>query len=271
MKVVAVVRVFDAVMLLAINAVASTGRSAMKPRHREEQEPSNPRRFQLTLPLAVLIFIGAACGGDQSDNADDSADAAAGQTETTEAINTSNETSTGDTSVTVCSQEETEMAKNLDVLPVRPGQREETTGSVPHIQLTAEPVPEVDAELRRRAYLLPGMVDRESRLSLPGARSLSLSDDVDAARPEILQAGREFGHIHPDGSMHLWLPVDRAAEVDEAKWGEYHPWVNEDGFWDGVVMVYTPESPDELEVVMRLVADAYSFVTGADVDLSTTC
>ncbi len=163
------------------------------------------------------------------------------------------------------------MAGPLDVLPVRSGEREETTGSVPHIQLTAEPVPEVDAELRRRAYLLPGVIDQESRLSLPGARSLWLSDDVEIDRPDVLQSGREFGHIHPDGSMHVWLPVERASEVDESKWGELHPWVTQEGFWDGVVMVYTPESPEELEISLRLIVDAYNFVTGSDLDAAAVC
>ena len=154
------------------------------------------------------------------------------------------------------------------MLPEREGERRQTTGSVPHIQLDAEPVPEVDAELRRRALLLPGVEDRESVLSLPGARGLWLSDDVDIVRFDVIAAGREFAHIHPDGSLHVWLPVDRAVEVDQTKWGELHPWVDRDGFWDGVVMIYTPESPDELDITMRLLVDAYNFVTGAEVDPS---
>ncbi len=127
-------------------------------------------------------------------------------------------------------------------------------------------VPELDAELARRAYSLPGVEERESTVSLPGARSLWLADDVELARPEVLQAGREFAHIHPNGSLHVWLPVDRAIEVAETKWGELHPWVGRDDFWDGLVMVYTPETPEELDVTVRLIVDAYNYVTGADID-----
>ena len=151
-------------------------------------------------------------------------------------------------------------------LPVRDGPRRETTNSVPHIQLDAERVPEVDAALRRRALLLPGVEDRASALSLPGARGLWLASDVELARADVLGRTREFAHIHPDGSLHVWLPVDRAVEVDRTKWGELHPWVDRDGFWDGVVMVYTPETPAELDVTMRIIVDAYNFVTGADLD-----
>lgn len=96
---------------------------------------------------------------------------------------------------------------------------EATTGSVSHIQIDTEPVPAVDVELRRRVFLIPGIEERESQISLPGARSLWLAEELALARPEVLQVGREFGHFHPDGSLHLWLPVDRAQEVDATKWG----------------------------------------------------
>ena len=73
------------------------------------------------------------------------------------------------------------------------------------------------AELRRRAFALPGVENRESVLSLPGARGLWLAEHLELARPEVLQGGRESAHIHPDGSLHAWLPVERAIEVAETK------------------------------------------------------
>lgn len=149
-------------------------------------------------------------------------------------------------------------------LPERAGPRRETSGTVPHIQRDATPVPEVDAELRRRAFRLPGVTNLPSDRSLPGARGLALSADAELARPDVISGSREFAHIHPDGSLHVWLPVDRALEVDRTKWGELHPWVSREGFWDGVVMVYTPETLDELDVTLRIVVDAYNFVTGSD-------
>ncbi|NQU36654.1 MAG: phospholipase [Actinobacteria bacterium] len=151
-------------------------------------------------------------------------------------------------------------------LPERDGPRSETSGSVPHIQLDAEPDSVVDAELRRRAFQIPGVQDLPSARSLPGARGLAISDELDLARPDVLGGGREFAHIHPDGSLHVWLPVDRALEVHETKWGESHPWVDRDGFWDGVVMLYTPETLDELDITIQILVDSYNFVTGAALD-----
>lgn len=157
-------------------------------------------------------------------------------------------------------------AENSAALPVRDGPARETTGDVPHIQIDAVLDPEVGAELRRRAFSLPGVVERESTVSLPGAQSLWLADDVALARPEIILSGREFGHIHPDGSLHLLLPLDRASEVAETKWGESHPWATRDGFWGGLVMVFTPESLADVDISMQLIVDAYNFATGSELD-----
>jgi hypothetical protein len=199
------------------------------------------------LLLAVLVLASSGCDSDLGD-ADDTTSST--QTPTTAA----NEAPTATT------------IDGLIALPVRDGPREETSHSVPHIQINAVPIPEVDAELRRRAFSLPGVETGQSRLSLPGATGLWLADDIELARPEVLQSGREFAHIHPDGSLHVWLPVDRAVEVDETKWGELHPWVERNDFWDGVVMVYTPETLDEVNVAIRLLVDAYNYVTGLKLD-----
>ena len=153
-------------------------------------------------------------------------------------------------------------------LPVREGEKRLTSGIVPHIQFGAEPVPEVDAELRRRAFLFPGVEDLASDRSLPGARGIAFSDGFELARPDVISGSREFAHIHPDGSLHVWMPVDSAYEVHEKKWGEIHPFVGRSDFWDGVVMVFTPETDEELDVVMQILVDAYNLVAGAELTLA---
>lgn len=200
------------------------------------------RSWLLTSTGFALVVITVACADTGLDEVDGSL------------------TATTDTAAAAAAEGE------LTELPVRDGPRKETTSGVPHVQLDAEPVPEVDAELRRRAFLLPGVEDRESVRSLPGARALWLASDLELARAEVLGGTRELAHIHPDGSLHVWLPVESALEVDRTKWGELHPWVDRDGFWDGVVMVYTPETLAELDVTMRIIVDAYNHVTGADLD-----
>lgn len=224
-------------------------------------------RLVPSLSLAAVLFV-AACS-DQSpstigDRTKAPRAAATAEPDTTTTAAAADDDA--DTDAEAAADQDAATDDELAALPIRSGPREETTYGVPHVQLNAVPVPEVDAELRRRAFALPGVEERESELSLPGARSLWLSDDVEVVRPEVLPPGREFAHIHPNGSLHVWLPTDRAFEVADTKWGEFHPWVGRDDFWDGLVLVYTPETLDELEVTMRLIVDAYNFVTEAGID-----
>ena len=169
----------------------------------------------------------------------------------------------------VSAEELTTMPEQTEfLLPERSGSRTQTTGSVPHVQLAVAPVEAVNDELFRRAYLLPGVEDRPTIISLPGGRGMWLSDDVSVANPGVILAGREFAHIHTDGSLHAPLPVDRALEVAEKGWGEMHPWSGERPGFDGFVMLYTPITMEELEITFQLIVESYNHVTGQAVQAS---
>ncbi|MBW2490520.1 MAG: phospholipase [Deltaproteobacteria bacterium] len=153
-------------------------------------------------------------------------------------------------------------------LPERSGPRTQTSGTVPHVQIGVEPVPAVNDELFRLAFTLPGVEDRPTIVSLPGARGMWLSDDIPLAHPEAIVSGREFAHIHPDGSLHAPLPYERALEVAEKGWGERHPWADEREGWDGLVMLFTPQSMAELEIIYQLIVESYNHVTGQTLQTS---
>lgn len=89
-----------------------------------------------------------------------------------------------------------------------------------------------------------------------------ISDGIPLAHPEVIVSGREFAHIHPDGSLHAPLPFERALEVSEKGWGERHPWADERAGWDGLVMIFTPQSEAELEIIFQLIVESYNHVTG---------
>jgi phospholipase/carboxylesterase len=147
-------------------------------------------------------------------------------------------------------------------LPERSGPRTQTSGTVPHVQIGVEPVTAVNDELFRRAFALPGVEDRPTIVSLPGARGMWLSEDIALAHPEAIVNGREFAHIHPDGSLHAPLPYERALEVAEKGWGERHPWADDREGWDGFVMLFTPRSMAELDIILQLIVESYNHVTG---------
>lgn len=147
-------------------------------------------------------------------------------------------------------------------LPERSGPRTRTSGTVPHVQIGVGPVTAVNDELYRRVFALPGVEKRPTTVSLPGATGMWLSDDMALAHPEAIVGGREFAHIHPDGSLHAPLPYERALEVAETGWGERHPWADDREGWDGFVMIFTPQSMDELDVIFQLIVESYNYVTG---------
>lgn len=146
-------------------------------------------------------------------------------------------------------------------LPLRKRSRPNTHQGMPHSQIDIEPVPEINAELFRRCYSLPDVLNRPTVISVPGARALWLQEDLPLAHPEAIARGREFAHIHPDGSLHVSLPPDRAQESVEKGWAEPHPIARYLGN-DGMVMLYTPLDEEELDVVFQLIVDSYNFVTG---------
>ena len=156
----------------------------------------------------------------------------------------------------------------LDPLPQRSGPRVVTSGTVPHVQINIGLVPEVNDELYRLAFSLPEVENRPTIISLPGARGIWIAEDLLLAHPEVIVSGREFAHIHPDGSLHLPLPYERALEVAETGWGERHPWADEREGWDGFVMLYTPQSMEELAVTFNLILESYNFVTGRDLSMA---
>ena len=109
-------------------------------------------------------------------------------------------------------------------LPIRSGPRPATTAGVPHMQIGVEARPELSLELLRRVATIPDVEIRESVVSLPGAKGFWLDDEIPLAHPEVIVGGREFAHIHPDGSLHASLPPHLALEAVDAGWAIHHPW-----------------------------------------------
>ena len=164
-------------------------------------------------------------------------------------------------------QSEEEPIMTYPTLPERQSPRPETTGSVPHQQIGVDPVPDVNEELFRRAFALPGVENRPSTFSLPGARGLWINESVTIVRQDQIVSGREFAHIHPDGSLHASLPLDRAREAVDAGWAEPQPIADQLGV-PGLVMIFTPQTHEELKSVLQLIVDSYNFVTGSKIDVA---
>ena len=156
---------------------------------------------------------------------------------------------------------DSETASAYPILPRREGLPPKVTLNIPNRQIDVETVPEVNKKLFRRAFALPGVENRPTILSVPGVRGLWLNDKISLVHPEIIRRGREFAHIHVDGSLHIALPAERAREAVRARWAFPHPMSNQEG-WEGFVLLYTPQSMEELDWTFQLIVDAYNYITG---------
>ena len=106
---------------------------------------------------------------------------------------------------------------------------------------------------------LPDVTPASSRISVSGARALTLDEAHAEGAAGALIVGGEFAHLHPhaDGSLHLTLPRDVAEKVVAKGWGEPHVVVG----W-AAPMVYGPRDPAELEVVWNIVRASYEHARG---------
>jgi Family of unknown function (DUF5519) len=151
-------------------------------------------------------------------------------------------------------------------LPRRRGERPRTTPTNPHTQLDQQPVdPALVAELSRRVFALPGVVEQPSGISVPGARALTLAAGEPTGPPEAFMIDREFAHLHPapDHSLHAMLPVDAAEAAIEAGWAELHPVARMGLLPRTAVMLYAPRDDEELAVLERLVGMSHRFARPA--------
>lgn len=147
-------------------------------------------------------------------------------------------------------------------LPNRQTPIPQTTDGVPHLQIGLDEVPELSKELLRRVAEFPGVTIGSTRVSLPGGIGFQLEDDMPLSHPEVIVGGREFAHLHTDGSLHASLDPVLARVAIDAGWAVPHPWAMQRDGWAGFVMIFTPTTPEELEVVSQLVGSSYTYVTG---------
>ena len=154
------------------------------------------------------------------------------------------------------------MNKTLE-LPVRSGQKPNTTSCLPHSQLDQHGPDDVIQGLHDWCFSLPWVENEDSGISVPGSRALVIHESRECNH-DAFMIDREFAHIHPhpdSGSMHLKLPRDDAIEVIEKGWGESHYLVTQGHFPIGLVMVFSPRDHEELETVKTIVTRSYGYAT----------
>ena len=156
-------------------------------------------------------------------------------------------------------------------LPHRGGPRPAVSWTIPQQQESGNAPARLQEQLFAAARALPGVDVGASRISVPGARGFTLREGSDDPRAYLVPEVGEFAHLHPayDGSLHLVLPPDLAADVSSKGWGRPHMWAGT-RLSPGFTMVYGPRDDDELTTVLGIVVASHAYATGAGVELSAT-
>lgn len=112
-------------------------------------------------------------------------------------------------------------------------------------------------------YLAPAKTEGGAADGIYSRQELdTLNPAVKDPKNKIL-AG-EVGHTHPqDGSAHVWLSEGDARRVVEAGWGERFPLAFVDKGW---IMVYTPRTMEEADVLESILKAGIGWVTGQKVE-----
>ncbi|MEM9433760.1 MAG: hypothetical protein AAGA12_07540 [Pseudomonadota bacterium] len=148
-------------------------------------------------------------------------------------------------------------------LTPRKGPAPETTDRLPHSQVTQHGPDATIEKLHDWCFALPSVANEHSGISVPGARALVLHEGTECNQ-DAFMVGREFAHIHPhpdNGSMHVKLSAEDAKAVVDAGWGEDHYLVTQGQYPPGLILVFSPRDPGELETVKQIVARSYEFAT----------
>ena len=133
--------------------------------------------------------------------------------------------------------------------------------TIPQQQQSQNSPADLQERLLEAVRALPDVAVGPSRISVPGARALTLPPAGEGEGFLVPQVG-EFAHLHPayDGSLHLALPPDQAADVSTRGWGRPHMWAGT-RLSPGFMLVHGPRDEDELAVVRGIVAASHAYAT----------
>lgn len=148
-------------------------------------------------------------------------------------------------------------------LPERRGPRPKVSWTIPQQQESQNAPTRLQEQLYEKTRSLPGVDVGPSRISVPGARGFTLPQGSTDEHAFLVPQVREFAHLHPvhDGSLHVALPPDMAADVSTKGWGRPHMWAGT-RLSPGFTLIYGPRDDDELTTVQGIVAASHAHATG---------
>ncbi|WP_353952610.1 phospholipase [Knoellia sp. S7-12] len=153
-------------------------------------------------------------------------------------------------------------------LPGRAGPRPEVSWTIPQQQESQNAPADLQERLYDEVRYRSGVDVGPSRISVPGARGFTLREGSEDDHAYLVPHVQEFAHLHPahDGSLHVILPPDLAADVSTKGWGRPHMWAGT-RLSPGFTMVHGPRDDHELSIVLGIVAAGHAYASGVSAAL----
>ena len=148
-------------------------------------------------------------------------------------------------------------------LPARRGTRPEVSWTIPQQQRTQNAPRDLQERLFEDIRQLPGVDVGPSHISVPGARGFVLREGSADQHAFLVPQFAEFAHLHPsyDGSLHVVLPPELAADVSTKGWGRPHMWAGT-RLSPGFMLVHGPRDDDEVAIVRGIVMASHAYAAG---------
>ena len=153
----------------------------------------------------------------------------------------------------------------LLTLPKRQRPRPVVRGIAPHRQMNQRSSPQIFSILSASIRSLASIP--QNQLGIGTSCFEKHSTGLFSLSPAFPTCGGEVCHVHAsDGSMHMTLHPSDVAMVLACEWGERHPLAR--GGWLSrfvplnFIMVYAPQNAADVDVAMKIVSAACSWVGG---------
>jgi len=110
----------------------------------------------------------------------------------------------------------------------------------------------------------PKVRKEPTRISVSTSIAMWLDENEDVGHIDAFMppsGGREFTHLHLDGSIHTVVRTKIEDEIIAKKWGVRHMYYDR-----GVkeVLIYAPRNEEELNIVKTIVIKSYEYATGKE-------
>ena len=148
-------------------------------------------------------------------------------------------------------------------LPERIGEAPEIGQVPPQLQFSDKSPKDIYQKFHDWMFsTFPKVRKETSQISVPTSIAMWLDENEDVGHIDAFMppsGGREFTHLHLDGSIHTVVGTEVEDEIITKNWGVRHMYYDQ-----GVkeILVYAPRNENEIEIAKTIVIKSYEYATG---------